>query len=231
MEHPLTLLGLLFDAMGPGLGAWYHHNPHVVYSWLIMLFLLVAAKLAVGAVKMIPSGGQNFFEVLVGGFEDFSVDVMGEHGRPFYPLIATLFIYILCMNWIGLIPGMMSPTSNINTPLSMALVVFVIYNAVGIKMHGAKYIKHFMGPIWWLAPLMLPIELIGHFSRILSLTFRLFGNVLGEDLVLAILFVLAGMFFAPLPMMFLAIFTSFVQAFIFSLLTMLYIAGSLEEAH
>lgn len=78
---------------------------------------------------------------------------------------------------------------------------------------------------------MLPIELIGHFSRILSLTFRLFGNVLGEDLVLAILFVLAGMFFAPLPMMFLAIFTSFVQAFIFSLLTMLYIAGSLEESH
>lgn len=229
MEHPLLLLGLLLDSVG--LGGFVHHYPHVVYSWLIILFLLVAAKLAVGTVKMIPSGGQNFFEVLIGGFEDFSVDVMGEHGRPFYPLIATLFIYILCMNWIGLVPGMLSPTSNINTPLSMALVVFLFYNFVGIKSHGFSYIKHFMGPIWWLAPLMLPIELIGHFSRILSLTFRLFGNVLGEDLVLAILFVLAGMFFAPLPMMFLAIFTSFVQAFIFSLLTMLYIAGSLEESH
>ena len=229
MEHPLLLLGLLFDSVG--LGGFVHHYPHVVYSWLIILFLLVAAKLAVGSVKMIPSGGQNFFEVLVGGFEDFAIDVMGEHGRPFYPLIATLFIYILCMNWIGLVPGMLAPTSNINTPLSMALVVFLFYNFVGIKSHGFSYIKHFMGPIWWLAPLMLPIELIGHFSRILSLTFRLFGNVLGEDLVLAILFVLAGMFFAPLPMMFLAIFTSFVQAFIFSLLTMLYIAGSLEEAH
>ncbi|MEW5911300.1 MAG: F0F1 ATP synthase subunit A [Thermodesulfobacteriota bacterium] len=229
MEHPLMLLGLLFEAVG--LGDFFHHYPNVVYSWLIMLFLMVAAKLAVGAVKMIPSGGQNFFEVLIGGFEDFAVDVMGEHGRPYYPLIATLFIYILCMNWIGLLPGMFSPTSNINTPLSMALVVFIFYNFIGIKEHGFKYIKHFMGPIWWLAPLMLPIELIGHFSRILSLTFRLFGNVLGEDLVLAILFVLAGVFFAPLPMMFLAIFTSFVQAFIFSLLTMLYIAGSLEEAH
>ena len=229
MEHPLLLLGLLLDSVG--LGGFVHHYPHVVYSWLIILFLLVAAKLAVGTVKMVPTGGQNFFEVLVGGFEDFAIDVMGEHGRPFYPLIATLFIYILCMNWIGLVPGMLSPTSNINTPLSMALVVFVFYNFIGIKVHGVSYIKHFMGPIWWLAPLMLPIELIGHFSRILSLTFRLFGNVLGEDLVLAILFVLAGMFFAPLPMMFLAIFTSFVQAFIFSLLTMLYIAGSLEEAH
>lgn len=229
MEHPLMLLGLLFEAVG--LGDFFHHYPNVVYSWLIMLFLMVVAKLAVGAVKMIPSGGQNFFEVLIGGFEDFAVDVMGEHGRPYYPLIATLFIYILCMNWIGLLPGMFSPTSNINTPLSMALVVFIFYNFIGIKEHGFKYIKHFMGPIWWLAPLMLPIELIGHFSRILSLTFRLFGNVLGEDLVLAILFVLAGVFFAPLPMMFLAIFTSFVQAFIFSLLTMLYIAGSLEEAH
>ncbi|RJX36482.1 MAG: ATP synthase F0 subunit A [Desulfarculus sp.] len=229
MEHPLMLLGLLFEAVG--LGDFFHHYPNVVYSWLIMLFLMVAAKLAVGTVKMIPAGGQNFFEALIGGFEDFAVDVMGEHGRPYYPLVATLFIYILCMNWMGLLPGMFSPTSNINTPLSMALVVFIFYNFIGIKEHGFRYIKHFLGPIWWLSPLMLPIELIGHFSRILSLTFRLFGNVLGEDLVLVILFVLAGVFFAPLPMMFLAIFTSFVQAFIFSLLTMLYIAGSLEEAH
>ncbi len=229
MEHPLLLLGLLFESVG--LGHFAHQYPNVIYSWLIMLFLMVAAKLAVGTVKMIPTGGQNFFEVLVGGFEDFSIDVMGEHGRPYYPLIITLFLYILCMNWIGLVPGMFSPTANINTPLSMAVVVFIVYNAIGIKEHGFHYVKHFMGPVWWLSPLILPIELIGHFSRILSLTFRLFGNVLGEDLVLAILFMLAGMFFAPLPMMFLAIFTSFVQAFIFSLLTMLYIAGSLEEAH
>ena len=225
MEHPFLILPWLLEKVH----VYFFTN--VVYSWLIMLFLLVAAKLAVGTVKMIPSGGQNFFELVLGGFEDFMLDVMGHEGKPFFPLIATLFLYILCMNWIGLIPGMSSPTSDINTPLSMALVVFLMTHAVGIKHHGAHYIKHFMGPIWWLAPLMLIIELIGHFSRILSLTFRLFGNVLGEDLVLAILFMLAGMFFAPLPMMFLAIFTSFVQAFIFSLLTMLYIAGSLEEAH
>ncbi len=225
MEHPFLLLNWLLDKVH------VHFFTNVLYSWLIIVLLVVVGKLAVGTVKMIPSGGQNLFEVILGGFEDFMLDVMGPHGKPFFPMIATLFVYILAMNWIGLIPGMGSPTSDINTPLSMALVVFLTTHFVGIKTHGAKYIKHFMGPVWWLSPLIFIIEVISHFSRIMSLTFRLFGNVLGEDLVLAILILLAGAYFAPLPMMFLAIFTSFVQAFIFSLLTMLYIAGALEHAH
>ena len=229
MEHPFMILVWILDAVG--LGQFAHHYPHVIYSWVIMLFLCVVAKLAVGTVKMIPTGGQNFFEAVVGGFEDFAIDVMGEHGRPYFPMVATLFFYILIMNWMGLLPGMLAPTSNINTPLSMAICVFFLTHFIGIKQHGFHYIKHFMGPVNAMAPLMFPIEVIGHFARVLSLTFRLFGNVLGEDLVVGILFLLAGMFFAPLPMMFLGIFTSFVQAFIFSLLTMLYIAGSLEEAH
>lgn len=229
MEHPFMILAWLLEKVG--LGGFAHHYPHVIYSWLIILFLLVTAKLAVGAVKMVPTGGQNLFEAVIGGLEDFAVDIMGEDGRPYFPLVATLLIYILAMNWIGLIPGMLAPTSNINTPLSMALVVFVVTHFIGIKEHGFKYIKHFTGPMVALAPLMLPIELIGHLARVLSLTFRLFGNIIGEDLVIAILFMLAGLFFAPLPMMFLGIFTSFVQAFIFSLLTMLYIAGAIEEAH
>ncbi|CAO0820994.1 ATP synthase subunit a [Desulfarculales bacterium] len=225
MEHPFLLLNWLLDKVH----VYFFTN--VLYSWLIILLLVVAGKMAVGTVKMVPSGGQNLFEVILGGFEDFMLDVMGHEGKPFFPMIATLFVYILVMNWIGLIPGMGSPTADINTPLSMALVVFLITHLVGIKTHGPKYIKHFMGPVWWLSPLIFIIEVISHFSRIMSLTFRLFGNVLGEDLVLAILILLAGAYFAPLPMMFLAIFTSFVQAFIFSLLTMLYIAGALEHAH
>jgi F-type H+-transporting ATPase subunit a len=225
MEHPFLLLPWLLEKVH----VYFYTN--VLYSWLIIVLLVVVGKLAVGTVKMIPSGGQNLFEVVLGGFEDFMIDVMGHEGRPYFPLIGTLFLYILAMNWIGLIPGMGSPTADINTPLSMALVVFITTHAVGIKHHGAKYIKHFMGPVGWLAPLIFPIELVSHLSRVLSLTFRLFGNVLGEDLVLAILMMLAGAFFAPLPMMFLAIFTSFVQAFIFSLLTMLYISGSIEHAH
>jgi F-type H+-transporting ATPase subunit a len=229
MEHPLLFLPLLFEQIG--LGDWAHHNINVIYSWLAMLILLVLAKLATKSVQMIPSGAQNLFEVILGGWEDFMVDVMGEHGRPYFPLIFTLFIYILFMNWMGLVPGLFSPTANINTPLSMALVVFVMTHIVGVKTHGFHYLKHFMGPVAALAPLMLIIEIIGHLARVLSLTFRLFGNILGEDLVVAILFFLAGLFLAPLPMMALGIFTCFVQAFIFSLLTMLYIAAALEEAH
>jgi F-type H+-transporting ATPase subunit a len=229
MEHPLLFLPFLFEAVG--LGDWAHHNLNVIYSWLVMLILLVLAKLAVSSVKLIPTGGQNFFEVVVGGWEDFMVDVMGEEGRPYFPLVFTLFFYILLMNWMGLVPGMMAPTSNINTPLSMALIVFVATHIVGFKEHGLHYGKHFVGPVAALAPLMIPIEIIGHLARVLSLTFRLFGNILGEDLVVAILFVLAGFYLAPLPMMVLGIFTSFVQAFIFSLLTMLYISAALEEAH
>lgn len=229
MEHPLLLLTVLLEKIG--LGNFAHAYPHVIYSWLVMLILIVAAKLATRTIKMVPTGGQNFFEAVLGGFENFSIDVMGEHGRPYFPIVATLFLYILIMNWIGLVPGMLSPTSNVNTPLSMALAVFVITVFVGVKSHGLHYIKHFTGPFWWLAPLMLPIEIIGFLARVISLTLRLFGNVMGEDLVMIILFFLAGSFLAPLPMMMLGLFTCFVQAFIFSLLTMLYLAGALEEAH
>jgi F-type H+-transporting ATPase subunit a len=229
MPHPLMFFLELFKAIG--LEHWAEGHINVIYSWVAMLILLILAKLATKSVQMIPSGAQNLFEVIIGGWEDFMVDVMGEHGRPYFPLIFTLFIYILFMNWMGLVPGFFSPTANINTPLSMALVVFVATHIVGIKEHGFHYVKHFMGPVAALAPLMIIIEIIGHLARVLSLTFRLFGNILGEDLVVAILFFLAGLFLAPLPMMALGIFTCFVQAFIFSLLTMLYIAAALEEAH
>ena len=159
------------------------------------------------------------------------VEITGEEGRAFFPYIATVFIYIAVCNLIGLLPGFLSPTSNINTTLSLALCTFVYTHYLGIKYHGVKYIKHFLGPIPALAPLFFPIEVIGHFARVLSLTLRLFGNIMGEDLVLAILLFLAGTFLAPLPMMFLAVFTSVVQAFVFTLLSMMYFAGSMEHAH
>ena len=180
---------------------------------------------------LVPAGGQNFFELLIGGLEEFMVDITGEEGRAFFPYIATLFIYILTCNLIGLIPGFFSPTANINTTLSMALCTFIFTHYLGIKYHGVKYIKHFLGPVPALAPLFLPIEIIGHLARIMSLTLRLFGNIMGEDLVLAILLALAGSFLAPLPMIILAVFTSVVQAFIFALLSMMYFAGSMEHAH
>ena len=225
MEHPILFLDLLAGALN------VHIPPHVLYTWLIMLLLLGLGFLASRSISLVPAGAQNVFELIVGGLEEFMVEITGEEGRAFFPFIATLFLYIWFCNLIGLLPGFLSPTSNINTPLSMALCTFIFTHYLGIKYHGAKYVKHFLGPIAWLAPLFFIIEIIGHFARILSLTLRLFGNIMGEDLVLAILLLLAGKFLAPLPMMFLAVFTSTVQAFIFTLLSMMYFAGSMEHAH
>ncbi len=225
MEHPILFLDLLTGAFN------LHIPPHVTYTWLIMLLLLGLGFLASRSVSLVPAGAQNVFELVIGGLEEFMVEITGEEGRSFYPYIATVFLFILLCNLVGLLPGFFSPTANINTPLALALCTFVFTHYLGIKFHGVKYIKHFLGPIPWLAPLFLPIELIGHTARVLSLTLRLFGNIMGEDLVLAILLLLAGKFLAPLPMMFLAVFTSTVQAFIFTLLSMMYFAGSMEHAH
>ncbi|MFZ2417856.1 MAG: F0F1 ATP synthase subunit A, partial [Smithellaceae bacterium] len=154
----------------------------------------------------------------------------GEHGKKFFPLIATLGLFILTANLIGIIPGFESPTANINTNLAMALVVFFSTHVVGVITHGFKYVKQFLGPVWWLSPLMLPIELVSHLSRPLSLTFRLFGNIAGEDIVLLVVLLLVPLL-VPLPIMFLMIFTSIVQALVFVLLSMMYIGGAMEEAH
>jgi F-type H+-transporting ATPase subunit a len=229
MEHPIFFITKLFEYIG--LGHFAHAYPQVTYTWLIMLLLIVFSLLAVKSVKMVPAGGQNFFEMVVSGIENFQVDTMGEHGRSVFPLIATLGIFIFISNALGLIPGFYSPTASLNTTLACALIVFFTTHIIGIKTHGFKYIKQFLGPVWWLSPLMLPIEIISHLSRVLSLTLRLFGNIMGEDLVLIILLFLAGKFLAPLPMMFLALFTSFVQAFVFALLSMIYLGAAMEEAH
>jgi F-type H+-transporting ATPase subunit a len=225
MEHPILFLDLLFGSFG------IHIPPHVTYSWIIILILVGLGLLASRSISLVPKGAQNVFELVIGGLEDFMVEITGEEGRAFFPFIATFFLFIMFCNLIGLLPGFLSPTSNINTTLSLALCTFVYTHYLGIKYHGAKYIKHFLGPIPALAPLFFPIEIIGHFARVLSLTLRLFGNIMGEDLVLAILLFLAGQFLAPLPMMFLAVFTSVVQAFVFTLLSMMYFAGSMEHAH
>jgi F-type H+-transporting ATPase subunit a len=180
---------------------------------------------------MIPTKMQNFFELIVSGIEEFMVDITGEEGRWLFPIVATVFIYILVCNLIGLVPGFFPPTASLNTTASCALVVVVFTHIIGIKYHGIKYIKHFLGPVWWMIPIILPIEVIGHVARILSLSFRLFGNMMGHELVLAILFTLAGAFFAPLPIMALGIFVALVQAFVFFLLSVMYFTGAMEHAH
>ena len=229
MEHPYLFIVKFFELIG--FGHFAHAYPWVIYSWFAMILLIIFAFLAVRKIDIIPSGAQNVFEILISGLEEFMVDITGEEGRAFFPLIATVFLYIATCNLLGLIPGFFPPTASINTTLSCALTVVVFTHVIGIKFHGPKYIKHFFGPVWWLAPLILVIELIGHLARILSLSIRLFGNITGHELVLGILFLLAGAFFAPLPIMALGLFVAILQAFVFLILSIIYFAGAMEEAH
>jgi F-type H+-transporting ATPase subunit a len=240
MEHPILFLNLLFGKLGLPIVANKElaHTfteqlllPHVTYAWVVMLVLLILGSMAAKGLEMVPKGAQNVFEVVITGIEDFMISITGEEGRFVFPLIASLGFFILFSNYLGMIPGFFSPTADINTTAACALISVVFTHVIGIKFHGVKYIKHFMGPVWWLVPLIMPIEIIGHIARVLSLSIRLFGNVFGEELVLGILFFLAGFYLAPLPMMFLGLFTGFIQAFIFCLLSMMYFAGAIEHAH
>jgi F-type H+-transporting ATPase subunit a len=229
MEHHYYFLVEILS--GLGLGHFAHEAAHVIHSWLVMILLIVGSLLLVKGIQMVPRKGQNVIEVVIQSLENFMVEITGTEGKTFFPYIATLFFYILISNLIGLIPGFVSPTANVNTTLSMALCTFVLTHAIGIKHHGAKYLKHFLGPMPILAPLMFVIEVIGHLARVMSLTMRLFGNIFGKEKLLGILFGLAGLYLAPLPVLFLGILVSFIQAVVFMLLSIMYFAGAMEEAH
>jgi len=229
VEHPYLFFIKLFELIG--LGHFAHSYPHIVYSWVVMIILIVLGFLASKSVSLVPTKVQNLMEIIISALEEFTIDITGEEGRWLFPLLATIFLYIFTCNIIGLIPGFYPPTASLNTTLSCALIVVLFTHVIGIKYHGVKYIKHFLGPVWWMVPLIFPIELIGHLARILSLSFRLMGNMMGHELVAGILFALAGLFFAPLPIMVLGIFVALVQAFVFYLLSVMYFTGAIEHAH
>ena len=203
---------------------------HVLYMWLAMGILFTVGFIVRGRLQLVPGGMQNLFETIIGGLEAFTVSNLGQEGRRFMPLLCTIFLFILTMNYIGLVPGCDAPTANINTPIAMAVIVFLFYNFVGIQKWGGGYIKHFMGPVKALAPLMLVLEIVSHCARPLSLTLRLFGNIRGEEIVLILMFMLAPVL-GSLPMYFLFVLAKTIQAFIFFMLTMLYLQGSIEHAH
>jgi F-type H+-transporting ATPase subunit a len=229
VEHPYLILTSLFGIFG--LEQWAASHPHVVYMWLAMLILIVPGWLIGKKIVMIPKGGQNVFEVIISGLEDFVVSITGEEGRKSFPLLLTIFLFVLLGNLMGLVPSFFPPTANVNTTLALALIAVGWSHVVGVQMHGAKYIKHFLGPIPLMIPLFLPIEIVGHTARVMSLTFRLFGNMAGHELVVIILLMLGGMFLAPLPVMAMGVFVALVQAVIFFLLPTMYIAGAIMEAH
>lgn len=180
---------------------------------------------------LVPPKGvtlSGIFEFIVESLSGLVDSVMGHGNQRMVPIVGSLFIYILFNNFWGLVPGFAPATDNLNTTLACGVLVFVLYNIEGFRASGPAYLKHFLGPVWWLAWLMLPIELISHFVRPMSLGLRLFGNMTGDHTVLAIFLNLVPV---GIPMIFyvLGMFVCFVQAFVFSLLSMVYI--SLATAH
>jgi F-type H+-transporting ATPase subunit a len=204
----------------------------MTYTWLVMAFLIIVPKLTMGRMEIVPGSGQNFWEAVISYLMDTFEEILGEKGaKMLFPMMATFALYIVIANMIGLIPGFMSPTSNWNITLAMTLIVWVTHHVLGFRYHGIKYYKHFMGPVPVMAPFMFVLELISNFARLLSLSMRLFGNIVAKEILLAVLFMLAGAYFAPLPILCLGVLVSLVQAAVFVLLSVSYCAGAMEDAH
>ncbi|MBF0558975.1 MAG: F0F1 ATP synthase subunit A [Nitrospirae bacterium] len=210
--------------------------PYVSYSWLAMVILISTALVLRNKISLVPSGLQNVMETFAEFSMNLSDSIIGHHwGMKFYPLIGTLLFYIGICNFMGLIPGFESPTSNINMTASMAIPVFLATHYYGIKVHGFKYINHFLGPMRGLyaLPLMILmffIELIGHLVRPITLSVRLFGNMIAKHMILVILGILVPAV-VPVAILGLGVIVSVIQAYVFILLTCLYLAGAVEEAH
>ncbi|MEK6529958.1 MAG: F0F1 ATP synthase subunit A [candidate division NC10 bacterium] len=230
---------------------------HVTYTWVVMVILAGLALVASRRLELVPRGLQNFMEIVLEQFLTLIDDVLGHEGRRYLPLLATLGLFIVTSNLMGLVPGLVAPTASLNTTAACALIVFVAYHWIGIRKQGIRaYARHFMGPVVWLAWLMIPIEIVSHMARPLSLSLRLFGNMTGGHILLAVFFFLMGfdgmlgwalsgslggiLLGAPAALIMvvftvgflypLKILVAFLQAFIFVMLSMLYIAGAIEEA-
>ncbi len=230
----------------------------VTYTWIAMIVLTALAVAASRSAALVPRGVQNLMEIVLEQIQGLIDDVIGPEGRRYLPLIATFGLFILAGNLMSVIPGFYTPTANLNTTAACAVIVFLTYHWIGIRKQGAlTYLKHFMGPVPLpLKPLMFVIEVISHLARPLSLSLRLFGNMFGGHILLAIIFFLMGLqgligwaisgskagaligglggivmvaftvgFLYPLKLL-----VALLQAFIFIMLTMLYISGAIEEA-
>jgi len=246
MHHPVSFLFkpinvLLIAIFGDSSARWqelmglheagYWLPDHVLMAMLVVLVLAailipISRRLSVEA----PGNGQQMLEQLVSGLEGLIDDVVGHgYGKRFLPFIGGLAVFIFTCNIFGLFFFVQPPTANPSTTFALSITAFIFYNLIGIKDNGLiKYLKHFAGPLPLLAPLMVPIEIISHLARILSLALRLFGNIFGEHTATGIFFFLFP-FILPWPMMGLGIFGALLQAFIFIMLTMAYLNGAVPQ--
>ncbi len=218
-------MGELFTFFG-----LYSHDHSFIFLTHMLLaagIVLLIARMATSNMRLVPTGAQNVMEAYLGGVLAMGADVMGRtEARRYLPLVATIGLFVAVANIIGVIPGFEAPSAFLDFTLALALVVFTYYNFEGIRRNGLiSYFKHFMGPVWWLARLMFPIEIVSHISRIISLSFRLFGNVKGDDMFLMVILMLAPWFLPMIPFALLS-FMAVLQAFIFMMLTYVYLGGA-----
>ncbi len=223
---------------------FFQDIPNHVGMTLIVSILLVGmtwvARSQLVQVMQSEEGGlipeqkltyRNFFEIIAESLFRLTESVIGHHDAPrYFPIIGSLFVFIFVSNIVGLIPAFLPPTDNLNTTLALGLFVFIYYNYTGFKTHGLSYFKQFFGPVLWLAPLMFVIEVASHLFRPLSLALRLRGNIMGDHIVLT---VFSGLVPYLLPVIFygLGVFVAFMQAFVFCLMTMVYISLSTSHDH
>jgi F-type H+-transporting ATPase subunit a len=247
LHHELWIVQAINAVLGPlaaailrALGRPVPDPAHVIPDYLAISIVIIAGltvlSLVVKSRLSVENPGklQIVFEDALNGLNGLLDDWVGPKGRRYLPLVGTMFVFIWVSNMAGMVPGLMAPTSNFNVTLGCAITVWVYYHYQGMKEQGVgPYLKHFAAPPGAplaMAPLMLPIELISHFARVLSLSIRLFGNIFGEELVILILASIVP-FFVPLPMMFLGLLTGTLQAVIFAILTMVYLGGAVASEH
>lgn len=217
--------------------------PPVVQSAVLAALLVVAAGYAVRRQIAAANGGtlpdegltlRNAFEIIVEGLAGLTRDNIGEDWRRYFPLIGTIFIFILVSNWLNLIPGVEGATISINTTAAWALISVSVAEWAGIRKHGARYVEHFIGPrfggIPWLAPIFIPLELIGHIARVVTLSIRLLANMFADHTIVAVMLSLVPLVI-PSLFMGLGVIVGVLQAFVFALLTMVYVGLAVEEAH
>jgi F-type H+-transporting ATPase subunit a len=228
VEHPFTWVSVI-----PGLDLLPGHTATatLVIVALLVWALLARRQLQAAPDPVVPDGtltARNTLEIFIEWFVGFIEGLLGHKGRRYLHVYATFFLFILTANLVGLIPGFTPPTSNFNVTFALGVTSFLLYNYYGFRAKGVGYLKHFVGPIWWLAVLMLPLELIDNFVRPVSLALRLFGNMTGDHLVLEIFTDLTKV---VIPVIFYALgaFVSLIQAFVFTILSIIYLSLALEE--
>jgi len=202
---------------------------HVIMALIVLIVVPVIFTIFAKKPSLIPTPIQNVFETYIEFIDNLIKENMGEKGRKYFPLIASIGLFVFFGNLLGIIPGLESPTANLNTTMGLALLVFFIYNFEGIRENGIGYFKHFLGPVPAMAPVFVIIELLSHLSRPVTLALRLFANMTGGELISVVLIMLVP-FLIPMPVMLIHLIAVFLQTYVFVVLTTVYIAGAITHA-